>query len=122
MRITARYDGTCGICGGGFEAGTEIDWTKATRATSHADAAICAAAIEAGNAAEAAEKAAAWKAEKAAMEPSERAYWESVEWNRGHGLCPDGCCGYVTECGDPTCRCVGTGGEGHGEPAHFDEI
>ncbi len=32
MTITAKFAGTCKMCGGRFEAGTRIDWSKATGA------------------------------------------------------------------------------------------
>lgn len=104
-KITAKFPGTCGICGGRFEAGIEIFWAPGKM--KHADPAACAAEFKAAEAAEAAEKKAAWAAELAAMPAYERECHEREAWNVGHGLCPDGCCGVVKECGVAGCACKG---------------
>lgn len=123
--ITAKYAGKCGTCKGATEVGTAIFWKRGD--VRHADVATCVTEIEAAKKAEEAARAAAWEAEKAAMTPEAREYEEMVEWNVGHGLCPDGCCGDVKECGEPGCRCGPlaarvNGDPGRFEPNHFDEI
>lgn len=112
-RITAKYPGKCEMCKGAFEAGTEIVWTPGH--AKHAEPMACAETFKAAEAAEAAEKKAAWEAELAAMTPEELEWHEMEKWNTGHGLCPEGCCGHVVECEVPGCECHGHGGEGVGE-------
>lgn len=102
-RLEARYSGKCVVCGGRFPEGTEIFWEPGR--AKHAEPLACAAEFKAKEATKAAEKAAAWAAELAAMSPSERECHEREKWNTGHGLCPEGCCGHVTECAEPGCRC-----------------